>query len=220
MRHIPEAGAVCGNSARTDLCGGQGVTSVPTATCANRVSHTASNRRHSIASNTFRLQVVARTSTASAFVKLGSTRALGEQRPRSLSTRPNVSRDRRVFLIGDWAWPTCLVSVLGFVPSCCLRVEAMRVYSAIKAAPRKISIQANGRNAPPRTGINNKTRSTIRHPMPLTCKSSKSPDRFFRFAIGHCAIDSSAFSLQSLHSGGIEAHEAEIISLYISSPMR
>ncbi len=25
MRHIPEAGAVCGNSARTDLCGGQGV---------------------------------------------------------------------------------------------------------------------------------------------------------------------------------------------------
>lgn len=32
MRHIPKAGAVCGNSARTDLCGGQGVTSVPTAT--------------------------------------------------------------------------------------------------------------------------------------------------------------------------------------------
>ncbi len=32
MRHIPEAGAVCGNSARTDLCGGRGVTSVPTAT--------------------------------------------------------------------------------------------------------------------------------------------------------------------------------------------
>jgi len=25
MRHIPEAGAVCGNSARTDLRGGQGV---------------------------------------------------------------------------------------------------------------------------------------------------------------------------------------------------
>ena len=24
MRHIPEAGAVCGNSARTDLCGGAG----------------------------------------------------------------------------------------------------------------------------------------------------------------------------------------------------
>ena len=34
MRHIPEAGAVCGNSARTDLCGGQGVTFVPTATFA------------------------------------------------------------------------------------------------------------------------------------------------------------------------------------------
>lgn len=32
MRHIPEAGAVCGNSARTDLCGGRRVTSVPTAT--------------------------------------------------------------------------------------------------------------------------------------------------------------------------------------------
>ena len=32
MRHIPEAGAVCGNSARTDLCGGRGETSVPTAT--------------------------------------------------------------------------------------------------------------------------------------------------------------------------------------------
>ena len=32
MRHLPKAGAVCGNSARTDLCGGQGVTSVPTAT--------------------------------------------------------------------------------------------------------------------------------------------------------------------------------------------
>jgi protocatechuate 3,4-dioxygenase beta subunit len=32
MRHIPEAGAVCGNTARTDLRGGQGVTSVPTAT--------------------------------------------------------------------------------------------------------------------------------------------------------------------------------------------
>ena len=36
MRHIPEAGAVCGNSARTDLCGGRGETSVPTAT-GNRV---------------------------------------------------------------------------------------------------------------------------------------------------------------------------------------
>ena len=32
MRHIPEAGAGCGNSARTDLCGGRGETSVPTAT--------------------------------------------------------------------------------------------------------------------------------------------------------------------------------------------
>ncbi len=33
MRHIPEAGAVCGNSARTDLrAGGRGLTSVPTAT--------------------------------------------------------------------------------------------------------------------------------------------------------------------------------------------
>jgi hypothetical protein len=32
MRHTPEAGAVCGNSARTDLRGGQRVTSVPTAT--------------------------------------------------------------------------------------------------------------------------------------------------------------------------------------------
>ena len=34
MRHIPEAGAVCGNSARTDLCGGQRATSVSTATVA------------------------------------------------------------------------------------------------------------------------------------------------------------------------------------------
>lgn len=32
MRHIPEAGAVCVNCARTDLCGGRGVTSVPTVT--------------------------------------------------------------------------------------------------------------------------------------------------------------------------------------------
>lgn len=32
MRHIPEAGAVCGSSARTDLCGGRQVTAVPTAT--------------------------------------------------------------------------------------------------------------------------------------------------------------------------------------------
>ena len=31
-RHIPEAEAVCGSSARTDLCGGRQVTAVPTAT--------------------------------------------------------------------------------------------------------------------------------------------------------------------------------------------
>ncbi|SPO55798.1 protein of unknown function [Pseudomonas sp. JV551A1] len=31
-RHIPEAGAVCGSPARTDLCGGRQVTAVPTAT--------------------------------------------------------------------------------------------------------------------------------------------------------------------------------------------
>ncbi len=31
-RHEPEAGAVCGSSARTDLCGGRQVTAVPTAT--------------------------------------------------------------------------------------------------------------------------------------------------------------------------------------------
>src|SRR6516165_12307120 len=30
-RHTPEVGAVCGNSARTDLCGGRPVMSVPTA---------------------------------------------------------------------------------------------------------------------------------------------------------------------------------------------
>jgi hypothetical protein len=29
---IPEVGAVCGKAARTDLCGGRGVTRVPTAT--------------------------------------------------------------------------------------------------------------------------------------------------------------------------------------------
>ncbi|NVL61131.1 hypothetical protein E0I00_19460 [Pseudomonas syringae pv. actinidiae] len=33
-RHIPEAGAVCGSSARTDLCGGWQVTAIPTATGA------------------------------------------------------------------------------------------------------------------------------------------------------------------------------------------
>jgi len=31
-RHTPEAGAVCGSSARTDLCGGWQVTAIPTAT--------------------------------------------------------------------------------------------------------------------------------------------------------------------------------------------
>ena len=30
-RHIPEAGVVCGSSARTDLCGGWQVTAIPTA---------------------------------------------------------------------------------------------------------------------------------------------------------------------------------------------
>jgi hypothetical protein len=53
MRHIPEAGAVCGNSARTDLRGGQGVTSVPTATLIN------SNPRHqdqAVPAFTFNLQ--------------------------------------------------------------------------------------------------------------------------------------------------------------------
>ena len=45
MRHIPEAGAVCGNSARTDLRGGQGVSSVPTATkkCSN-LPHSAGSQ--------------------------------------------------------------------------------------------------------------------------------------------------------------------------------
>ncbi|MGO8879984.1 MAG: integrase core domain-containing protein, partial [Desulfomonilaceae bacterium] len=32
LRHSPKVGAVCGNSARTDLCGGRWVTGVPTAT--------------------------------------------------------------------------------------------------------------------------------------------------------------------------------------------
>ena len=31
-RQLPEAGAVCGNSAHTDLCGGWRETSIPTAT--------------------------------------------------------------------------------------------------------------------------------------------------------------------------------------------
>ena len=30
-RHTPEVGAVCGNPARTDLCGGRAAMSVPTA---------------------------------------------------------------------------------------------------------------------------------------------------------------------------------------------
>ena len=52
MRHIPEAGAVCGNSARTDLRGGQGVTSVPTATqkhseCSSSVCQRRSRIRQS-----------------------------------------------------------------------------------------------------------------------------------------------------------------------------
>src|SRR5215467_693854 len=33
-RHSPEVGAVCGKAARTDLCGGRGAISVPTATIA------------------------------------------------------------------------------------------------------------------------------------------------------------------------------------------
>jgi hypothetical protein len=32
QRHAPKVGAVCGNAARTDLCGGREVISVPTAT--------------------------------------------------------------------------------------------------------------------------------------------------------------------------------------------
>ena len=35
-RHTPEVGAVCGQAARTDLCGGREVTRVPTAKCASR----------------------------------------------------------------------------------------------------------------------------------------------------------------------------------------
>ncbi|TGB16643.1 hypothetical protein E5D53_31275 [Pseudomonas aeruginosa] len=34
-RHEPEAGAVCGSSARTDLCGGWQVTAIPTATVSS-----------------------------------------------------------------------------------------------------------------------------------------------------------------------------------------
>ncbi|MNC47058.1 hypothetical protein D3C75_961020 [compost metagenome] len=36
-RHAPNAGAVCGSSARTDLCEGQ-VTAIPTATSSNKSS--------------------------------------------------------------------------------------------------------------------------------------------------------------------------------------
>ena len=56
MRHIPEAGAVCGNSARTDLCGGRGVTSVPTATrpAPGRATH-ASKARHVLKQHQHRL---------------------------------------------------------------------------------------------------------------------------------------------------------------------
>ena len=32
LRQIPKVGAVCGNSARTDLCGGRRETGVPTVT--------------------------------------------------------------------------------------------------------------------------------------------------------------------------------------------
>jgi hypothetical protein len=39
----PEVGAVCGQAARTDLCGGREVTRVPTATAA-RVHHAAQRR--------------------------------------------------------------------------------------------------------------------------------------------------------------------------------
>ena len=45
MRHTPEAGAVCGNSARTDLCGGRGVTSVPTATLSSKEKKKPAQRR-------------------------------------------------------------------------------------------------------------------------------------------------------------------------------
>lgn len=48
MRHIPKAGAVCGNSARTDLCGGQGVTSVPTATIIIPRPHCFGIRKRSL----------------------------------------------------------------------------------------------------------------------------------------------------------------------------
>ena len=37
-RQAPEVGAVCGKAARTDLCGGRGVTRVPTATSRRCIS--------------------------------------------------------------------------------------------------------------------------------------------------------------------------------------
>ncbi|RYZ37332.1 MAG: hypothetical protein EOP49_31800 [Sphingobacteriales bacterium] len=43
-RHVPEAGAVCGSSARTDLCGGWQVTAIPTATHPSAVSLLDSRR--------------------------------------------------------------------------------------------------------------------------------------------------------------------------------
>src|SRR5712692_8444347 len=44
-RHTPEVGAVCGKAARTDLCGGRGVISVPTATAA-KSGAAQSTRQH------------------------------------------------------------------------------------------------------------------------------------------------------------------------------
>src|SRR5665811_1909430 len=38
-RYTPEAGAVCSNWARTDLCGGRGVTRVPTANLYHKRTH-------------------------------------------------------------------------------------------------------------------------------------------------------------------------------------
>ncbi len=39
LRHEPQAGAVCGNSARTDLCGGRSAMAVPTATIGLLTGH-------------------------------------------------------------------------------------------------------------------------------------------------------------------------------------
>jgi len=44
-RHIPKAGAVCGSSALTDLCGGRQVTAVPTATVVLAIVLDLSARR-------------------------------------------------------------------------------------------------------------------------------------------------------------------------------